>query len=566
MKLRTLDFLVIEDNVLSRQLVVNLLEDLGHKIVGQASNGQEGIELTKRLRPDVVLTDLQMPDPETRVEDIRAGIKVAQAIQKQCPTPVVALTAHDYSALIQEASAAGIGAYILKPFHAREIERAAMIAIARFEDMQSLRQLNMELENEISERAQTEEALKTSNYRLREALKKLKDTQSQMVRQERLAAVGQLSAGIAHDFRNLLTTIILYAQMTLNNSAFPQQLEEDLETVISEAKKASELVQQILDFTSQSMMEVQTLDLQDLIHEVMDILRRTIPESIQISLKVDPKDQTSAFLMRGDAGRIQQMLTNMATNARDAQPDGGELRFSLSHITVTRDSDPPVENMATGTWIYLAISDKGVGMTEEVKKHIFEPFFTTKEIDKGTGLGLAQAHGIISLHAGYVDVETELGKGTTFHVYLPASNELEEDIDDKQTSIMPQGRGEVILMVEDNLTLREVGRDILEALNYQVLVAENGNEALAIYQEASKIDLVITDIIMPKMGGKELAYELKKIDPTQKLLGITGHSTVKNIEKLRDAGFQAVIHKPFTLDILAKKVHQTLNEKVGRWG
>ena len=269
-------------------------------------------------------------------------------------------------------------------------------------------------------RRQVEEALRESNRRLEETLAELQDAQAQMMQQERLAAVGQLAAGIAHDFRNLLTTITLYAQIGLRQPNLPPKLVRNIEVIISESKRAADLVQQILDFSSHSMLRIRVQDLASLVQNIMGILKRTIPENVRFSLDVEPVEQPAAFMVRVDSGRVQQVLANLATNARDAMPEGGELRLVLSHVTVTADQAPPVADMEPGAWVCLTASDTGTGMTDEVSEHLFEPFFTTKEVGQGTGLGLAQVYGIVRQHEGFIDAETELGQGTTFRIYLPA--------------------------------------------------------------------------------------------------------------------------------------------------
>ncbi|MBN1487022.1 MAG: response regulator [Anaerolineae bacterium] len=443
----------------------------------------------------------------------------------------------------------------------REIDELAQ----SFRDM--VRQLRQTLESltaEISERKQAEAALLQSHRRLEETLAKLKDAQEQMRRQERLAAVGQLASGIAHDFRNLLTTIILYANMTLLKPELSPELAPNIETIISESKKAADLVQQILDFSSRSMLRVQAFDLENLIRDMLGMLRRTIPEHVTLSLHADPGNK---YIIHADPARIQQALINLATNARDAQPNGGELHFELSCLEVGADSPPPVAEMRPGTWVCLAISDKGTGMTEEVRAHLFEPFFTTKAVGKGTGLGLAQVYGIVRQHKGYIDVAAELGQGTTFFIYLPAYEMGEEVTQLEEFPRSHSSQGETLLFVEDNDNLRYVGQSILEALGYQVLTATNGREALEVYAEAAgEIDLVITDIVMPEMGGKALVQELQRRDPGLKALGITGYAEEKITEDLDTAGFLDIIHKPFEIETLGRVIRRSLgNVRTGRW-
>ena len=245
--------------------------------------------------------------------------------------------------------------------------------------------------------------------------------------QERLAAVGQLAAGIAHDFRNILATILLYAEMDTTAADVPERVIDRLQIITDESHRAADLVQQILDFSSRAMMERQPVDLMALTGETIEELRRTIAGSTAISLKLEPWEgreaaPETAFTVEADAARLRQALTNLALNARDAMPEGGELIFSLSRVEISRDEPLPATGMSPGTWVCLKVSDTGTGMTEEVQAHLFEPFFTTKEVGEGTGLGLAQVYGIVRQHGGAIGVETELGEGTTFRIYLPASD------------------------------------------------------------------------------------------------------------------------------------------------
>ncbi len=381
-----------------------------------------------------------------------------------------------------------------------------------------------------------------------------KRLERQLRQHERLAAVGQLAAGIAHDFRNLLSTIILYAGIGMREPGLSPKLMQNLKTIIGESKKAADMVQQILDFSGRAMVEMQPLDLKALTQEVANILRRTIPEHIHLNLKTGP----DKYIVHADASRIQQALMNLALNAHDAMPGGGELRFELSKIQLDPDDEPPVAGITPGAWVCLTVADTGMGMSETVQAHLFEPFFTTKEVGQGTGLGLAQVFGIVRYHEGYIDVKTEVGQGTTFHIYLPAS-EAQEKVREYETSLVPQGQGELILLVEDNERLREAGQDLLELLGYRTLTAKNGEEALDVYETNSEIALVITDIVMPKVGGKELAQRLRSANPHMKALAITGYVEEEVAEELKTAGFQDVIHKPFAPDTLARIIRRVLD-------
>jgi len=387
-----------------------------------------------------------------------------------------------------------------------------------------------------------------------------KQTEQKLRRQERLAAVGQLAGGIAHDFNNLLTTIMLYAQMGLGKRELAPDLARAFETILGESRQAAKLVQQILDFSRRSPIETHPMDLEPCVQETVRILERTIPESIRTFLDVGPEE----YVVDADPTRVQQVLMNLAVNARDAMPEGGEMRFELSRVDVIPGAvgTSPRIGGTGGGWVCLAVSDTGTGIPPDVLPRLFEPFFTTKEPGKGTGLGLAQVYGIVMQHQGHIGVETEVGKGTTLRVYLPAYGvEALEEIGTEEALALPQGKGETILLVEDNEKLREGGQELLESLGYRVLVAANGREALEVYHSAERgADLVITDVVMPEMGGKRLVQELRKVDPGLKPLAITGYIVEEDIHKLREEGFLGVIHKPFNVDALAQAVRHALDE------
>jgi len=397
---------------------------------------------------------------------------------------------------------------------------------------------------------------------------KRKEMEKELRQQERLATVGQLAAGIAHDFRNLLATIILYAQMDLNAPDLPPGLAEHMRIIVEESKKATDLVQQILDFSSRAMIERQPLDLSAFVGQTLEVLRRTIPESVRISLELEPGADGSDLTVFADPGRLQQALTNLALNARDAMPEGGDLRLALSRLALGADETPPVAEMEPGGWVCLAVSDSGTGMTEEVQQHLFEPFFTTKEVGKGTGLGLAQVYGIIRQHDGAIDVETAPGQGAAFRIYLPAEDvePEEEGAGDGSASSSSRARGETLLLVEDKRALREAAKGILESLGYRVLTAADGRQALDIYQDHGGVDLIITDLVMPNMGGEALMRTLRQRRGQAgrasgvRAVGITGYAMEDVTAELRDAGFVDLIQKPFGGDELAAAVRQALDD------
>ena len=389
-----------------------------------------------------------------------------------------------------------------------------------------------------------------------------KSMERELRQQERLAAVGQLAAGVAHDFRNILATVILYAQMDLRGPDVPPEVADHLRIILEEADRATDLVQQILDFSSRAMICRKRLDLVGFMDGTVEVLRRTIPEYVQMYLDVEAGQDAGAFTVLADAGRLRQALTNLALNARDAMPGGGELRFALSRQRVDEGVEPVAAAMEPGPWICLAVSDTGHGMTEDVQDHLFEPFFTTKDVDKGTGLGLAQVYGIVRQHEGAIDVESAPGEGTTFRIWLPACEALEDGVKgDAGARGTPWGQGETILLVEDNERLREAAAGILESLGYRVLRAVDGEEALAVHRAHDAVDLVVTDMVMPNMGGETLVRALGGEAGGVRAVGMTGYAVEKVVGDLRELGFVGMIQKPFDVEGLARVVRRAIERR-----
>ncbi|MCP4539353.1 MAG: PAS domain S-box protein [Chloroflexi bacterium] len=379
--------------------------------------------------------------------------------------------------------------------------------------------------------------------------------------QERLVAVGQLAAGIAHDFNNIMATIILYAQMTARKENLPDTVRERMVTINDQAQHATRLIQQILDFSRQAVLEQRPLDLVPLLKEHIKLLGRTLPESIEIELACRPDEHTTLFTVNADPTRMQQMITNLALNARDAMLTGGSLYIGLERIEVRSEKSPLVPEMAAGEWIKITVSDTGTGIPPDVLRHIFEPFFTTKA-SLGNGLGLAQVHGIVGQHEGRIEVETQIGEGTTFTIYLPALSVSEEpsDVFSKPPSPLLLGQGQTILVVEDAADVRQALIQSLETLNYNMLQATNGQKALAMLeQHGDEIDLLLSDVVMPVMGGKALLYALREKGWTMPVVMLTGHPLKKEMDELRAQGLTDWMPKPPELEQLAEVVARALD-------
>ena len=382
-----------------------------------------------------------------------------------------------------------------------------------------------------------------------------KHLEEQIQQQERMAAIGRLAGGIAHDFNNFLTSIMLYAQLLAGRADLPNDARAQAETILGEAQGATRLVQQILDFSRRAPIEKERIDLRLFIKEVSDILERTLPENNHLRLDVGQEPYT----VNADPTRIQQVVMNLAVNARDAMPEGGDLHIVLSRLELGPDDSPPLKGMPPGNWVSLTVEDTGTGIPPDVLPHIFEPFYTTKEPGKGTGLGLAQVYGIVKQHNAHIDVDTEMGRGTKVTVLFPAADEEHEETREVEEEL-PTGQGETILLVEDEKRVREAISEILSSLNYTVLAAADGEEALALSTPDRDIDLIITDLIMPEMGGERLIQELNARSPV-KALAVTGYVMQEDLDTLQREGIVDLIQKPFEIQDLAEKVYNALHQK-----
>jgi two-component system cell cycle sensor histidine kinase/response regulator CckA len=386
-----------------------------------------------------------------------------------------------------------------------------------------------------------------------------REVREQLQQQERMAAVGQLAAGIAHDFNNIMAIIVLYAQMTARVEGLPTHVQERMEIINQQARHATRLIQQILDFSRRSVLERQPLDLLPLLKEQCKLLERTLPENIEIGLDYEPAE----YIVNADLTRMQQILMNLAVNARDAMPKGGKLSFTLSRTAPTDKIRCVAHHeIPSGEWVRIAVTDTGSGIPSEVLPHIFEPFFTTKAPGHGTGLGLSQVYGIVGAHEGHIDVSTKMGEGTTFIVYLPALLTHQPETPLLETLTLVSGGGETLLVVEDDTTLRKVLAETLRSLNYQVLEAANGQEALDILQQsAPEIALVISDVVMPGMGGQALFHAMRQRNLTLPVIMLSGHPMEQELQSLQAEGLAGWLLKPPDMEQLSRLLARVLKEK-----
>ena len=378
---------------------------------------------------------------------------------------------------------------------------------------------------------------------IREVTKE-RETQMRIQMQERLATVGQLAAGIAHDFNNIMAAILVYADLLRNEPVLSQAGQDRLAIIQQQVQRAASLIRQILDFSRRSVMEQSTLDLLPFIKEFEKMLRRVLPETINIELFYKP----TQYLVNADPTRMQQVLMNLAVNSRDAMPNGGVITISLDRLSLKPNDPLPSEYIQPGEWVCISVQDTGEGIEPEHFPHIFEPFFTTKPIGLGTGLGLAQVYGIVKQHGGYIDGESILGKGTKFTIYLPAIAQPELENISNQPAELVDGAGKVVLIVEDDEATRSALKTLLEVQQYTVLTACDGVSALKIFEQTTQIiDLIISDIVMPKMGGLELFQSIQNKSSSVQMLMITGHPMKEENRTVLEKGNVHWLQKPFSI-------------------
>lgn len=380
--------------------------------------------------------------------------------------------------------------------------------------------------------------------------------EKQVQGQERLAAVGQLAAGIAHDFNNILSGITLYTDLLLHSlTDLSPKNHKRLLTIAQQAERATQLIQQILDFSRRSALVRTLVNILHPLQELLEILERTLPENIHLEFKYE----RSSYIAEIDATRFQQVFMNLAVNARDAMPDGGTLSIEVASYHLAEQDKPPVAEMEAGHWVRITVSDTGTGIEEDVLPRIFEPFFTTKPPGKGTGLGLAQVYGIITQHNGYIKIDSHPNQGTIFTIYLPLHFSTETMLLQGELDQTERGEGETILVVEDNESTREALLATLEMLNYRTLSAQNGREALEMLAEhQSSVAMIISDMLMPEMSGIELVAELRQQNQDIPIVILSGYLLEDDLETLRQLNVTGWLYKPPTLKQLASLLHKTL--------
>ena len=410
--------------------------------------------------------------------------------------------------------------------------------LARTADLQ---RANQELQREITERQRTEDALRRSEEQLRQS--------------QKLEAIGRLAGGVAHDFNNLLTVILSYSDMLIEDPDAPASQRPLIEEIRRAGLSAADLTRQLLAFSRQQVLDPRILDLNLVLVEVANMLTRVLGEDIETRMTLAP----DLGRVRVDRGQVEQIVMNLAVNARDAMPKGGLLRLETRNVELDEAQTDGREGVEPGPYVLLAVSDTGVGMDPATQARAFEPFFTTKERGKGTGLGLSTVFGIVKQSGGDIGLYSEPGTGSTFRIYFPrVEGQVEGEAPDARPDLV--GGNETVLLVEDDHQVRHVARGALAKAGYRVLEAPGPREALDIAERhPSGIDLLLTDVIMPGMNGRQVADQVLARRPSIRVLFMSGYTDDVILHHGVLAPGVAFIQKPLTPEALTRKVREVLN-------
>ena len=383
--------------------------------------------------------------------------------------------------------------------------------------------------------------------------KRLEET---LMQTQKLESLGMLAGGIAHDFNNILTGVMGYASLIRSMVKGDEKLDKYAEIIEKSATRATSLTSQLLGFARKGKYVITKLSINDLVKELAGFLKETIDR--KVAIVIDTEDNLPP--VEGDGNQIYQSLLNLCLNARDAMPDGGKLYIKTEFYLLNEEQVIDFFRVPAGEYVRISITDTGMGMTPEVKKRIFEPFFTTKKSGKGTGLGLAMVYGIVKNHGGYISVYSEPELGTTIRLYLPRTEGMIEELK-KTRVVFDKPRKGAILLIDDEDVIRELGRDILEAYEYEVFLAAHGNEGIRIYNEnKDRIDLVILDMVMPEKTGKQTFREIRDINPNARILLCSGYGQEQYFHELFELGAAGFLQKPFQHSQLLSMVEQALDK------
>jgi two-component system cell cycle sensor histidine kinase/response regulator CckA len=526
-----LRLLLVEDSEDDAHLTLHALKRSGYDVTFKRVQTREDMRAALLAEPwQVVVSDYSMPmfsAPEAYETLCATGLDI--------PFLIVSGTVGEETAV--QAMRMGVNDYLLKG---------------------ALQRLGPAIEREVRDCA-SRAARKQSDLARLQAEAQLQKAEEQLRQAQRMEAVGRLAGGVAHDFNNLLSVIMSYTSFAMDAVKPEDSLREDLETIKRAAGRAAELTRQLLAFSRQQVLQPKVLDLSQTVRDVEPMLKRIVGEDVALTVLPAHVPDRVGGKVHADPGQIEQVIMNLVVNARDAMPRGGQITIEVDNVFLNEDYVTQHLSAAPGHYVMLAISDTGTGMDKETLAKIFEPFFTTKPKDKGTGLGLATVYGIVKQSGGDIWVYSEVGIGTTFKIYLPRTERADDDQPAAPAKRSLQGH-ESVLVVEDDDDVRAIMCTVLRRNGYVVQEARNGGEALLMCEKlTTKIDLLVSDVIMPHVGGRELVDRIRPLRPSMKVLFVSGYTENAILNHgVLDAGV-SFLPKPITPEAFAAKVRDVLN-------
>jgi PAS domain S-box-containing protein len=381
--------------------------------------------------------------------------------------------------------------------------------------------------------------------------------EAQYLRAQRMESIGTLAGGIAHDLNNVLTPIMMSLELLRADSVDDPEANAVIDSIQTSCRRGADLVRQVLSFARGIEGQRLPIRLRDLIDELRSIISATFPRDITITIRVSG----DLWPITGDPTQLHQVLLNLAVNARDAMPHGGILTLAATNFALDAQFAGTSREANVGRYVLLLVSDTGLGIPLEIREHIFDPFFTTKELGKGTGLGLATVQAIVKGHGGFITVDSEVGRGTSFKVYLPAdANTFRAQAGPSHPEELPRGRSELVLVVDDEAAIRLITKRTLESIGYRVITASDGAEAVALYaKQGHQIAVVLTDIMMPVMDGEATIQVLKRLNPAVRIVAVSGLDVSENVAKVARVGVNDFLPKPYTAQTLARVIREVLD-------
>ncbi len=597
-----IEILIVEESLSQAEQLKHILEQHDHK-VSVEHNAQLALAAMRQGKPQIVISDVLLPEM-----DGYALCREIKADENLKDIPVILLTSLSDTKDIIRGMECGADNFVTKPYDEKllmsrieyivlnrelrvgagtqtgldiifngekysitpERQQIVDLLISTYETavQKNIELLRVEAElNALNERLKTEVNERTSELMEEAAERQLAEqalieSEERLQQSQKMEAIGTLAGGVAHDFNNLLTAILGNTHLALLALQPDDPLQLRLAEVEKAANRAAVLTRQLLAFSRRQHLERRTFNLNDTVNEIMKLLQRIIGEDVEVRVIATPG--LSAIF--ADPAQIELVIMNLAVNARDAMPQGGLLTIETSNVDLDENYRRQYPYVNPGKYVQIRVSDTGSGIDAETRKRIFEPFFTTKEVGNGTGLGLSMVYGIVKQHDGHIIVFSEVGQGTTFKIFLPVvESAVEQEALAFQLPLL--GGTETILVAEDEDMLRDVARDILEGLGYAVLLANNGEEAVEMYeQNREQIDLLLLDVVMPRMGGWEAYERIRELGGDVPLIFMTGYSAetvqsrfVKQNKSMEELGAMVLL-KPYNVEGLGRKVREVLDK------